>query len=140
MCRRFVARTRAKVHAWARRPLGELDLVALMVHGIGFGQCTLVVALGTDSTGTKHALAVRESSTENATLCRSLLAHLIARCVPGDRSILVVIDCGTGLLEAEKPWRRLLGKADMPKFVTAVRRPRPRARRAGVGEAPGRPV
>ena len=100
--RRFVARTRAELDAWTRRPLGELDIVALMLDGIGFGEHTLVVALGIDSTGTKHALAIREGSTENATLCRSLLADLVARGVPANRSILVVIDGGNGLRSAVK--------------------------------------
>ncbi|HEY1816419.1 MAG TPA: IS256 family transposase [Kofleriaceae bacterium] len=100
--RRFVARTRAELDAWTRRPLGELNIVALMVDGIGFGEHTLVVALGIDATGQKHALAIREGSTENATLCRSLLADLVARGVPADRSILVVIDGGTGLRSAVK--------------------------------------
>ena len=100
--RRFVARTRAELEAWARRPLGELDLVALVVDGIGFGEHTLVVALGIDSSGKKHALAIREGSTENASLCRSMLADLVARGVPADRAILVVIDGGTGLRSAVK--------------------------------------
>ncbi len=100
--RRFVARTRAELEAWARRPLGELDLVALVVDGIGLGEHTLVVALGIDSSGKKHALAIREGSTENASLCRSLLADLVARAVPADRALLVVIDGGTGLRSAVK--------------------------------------
>jgi hypothetical protein len=66
------------------------------------GEHTLVVAIGIDSAGKKHALAIREGSTENATLCRSLLADLVARGVPADRSILVVIDGGTGLRSAVK--------------------------------------
>lgn len=98
--RRFVARTRAELEAWARRPLGDLDLVALMVDGIGFGDYTLVVALGIDSTGKKHALAIREGSTENASLCRSMLADVVTRGVPADRAILVVIDGGTGARSA----------------------------------------
>lgn len=73
-----------------------------MVDGIGFGEHTLVVALGIDATGKKHALAIREGSTENATLCRSLLADLVARGLPADRSILVVIDGDTGLRSAVK--------------------------------------
>ena len=100
--RRFVARTRAELEAWAKRPLGDLDIVALMVDGIGFGEHTLVVALGIDSTGKKHALAIREGSTENATLCRSLLADLVSRGVPADRTIFAAIDGGTGLRSAIK--------------------------------------
>lgn len=98
--RRFVARTRAELEAWARRPLGDLDLVALMIDGIGFGDYLLVVALGIDSTGKKHALAIREGSTENASLCRSMLSDVVARGVPADRAILVVIDGGTGARSA----------------------------------------
>ena len=98
--RRFVARTRAELEAWARRPLGDLDLVALMVDGIGFGDYTLVVALGIDSTGKKHALAIREGSTENASLCRSMLADVVSRGAPADRAILVVIDGGPGARSA----------------------------------------
>lgn len=100
--RRFVARTRVELEAWARRPLGALDLVALMVDGIGFGEHMLVVALGIDSTGKKHALAIREGSTENASLCRSMLSDLVTRGVPADRAILVVVDGGTGLRSAVK--------------------------------------
>lgn len=100
--RRFVARTQAELDAWARRPLGELDLVALMIDGIGLGEHTLVVALGIDATGQKHALAIREGSTENASLCRSMLADLVTRGVPADRAILVVLDGGTGARSAVK--------------------------------------
>jgi len=44
-----VARTRVELEAWIRRPLGELDVVAPMVDGIGFGEHTLVVALGSQA-------------------------------------------------------------------------------------------
>ncbi|HEY6032676.1 MAG TPA: hypothetical protein VIV58_00415, partial [Kofleriaceae bacterium] len=54
------------------------------------------------STGKKHALAIRDGSTENATLCRSLLGDLVARGPPPDRSTLVVIDGGTGLRSGVK--------------------------------------
>jgi transposase-like protein len=100
--RRFVACTRAELEAWARRPLGELDIVALVVDGIEFGEHTLVVALGIDSTGKKHPLAIREGSTENASLCRSLLADVVERGIPADRTIVVVVDGGTGLRSAVK--------------------------------------
>lgn len=103
MRRRFVARTRAELETWAQRSVRELDLAALMVDGIGFGEHTLVVALGIDSSGTKHALAIREGSTENVSLCRSLLSDLVARGVPANRALRVVIDGGTGPRGAVKP-------------------------------------
>lgn len=98
--RRFVARTRAELEAWQKKPLGDLDIVALMVDGIGFGEHTLVVALGIDSSGKKHPLAVREGTTENGGLCRGLLADLVERGIPADRAILIVIDGGRGLRSA----------------------------------------
>ena len=47
--------------------LSELDLVALMVDGVHFGEHCCVVALGIDIDGVKHPLALVEGSTENAT-------------------------------------------------------------------------
>ncbi len=38
------------------RPLNEVDLVALMVDGVHFGEQTCLVALGIDITGVKHPL------------------------------------------------------------------------------------
>jgi len=98
--RRFVARTQAELDAWLEQPLGEVDLVALLLDGIEFGEHTLVVAMGIDSTGQKHPLAIREGSTENATLCRELLRSLVGRGLAADRSLLVVIDGGKGLHSA----------------------------------------
>lgn len=98
--RHFVARTRAELEAWQSRPLGELDIVALVLDAIGLGEHTLVVALGIDASGTKHPLGLREGTTENATLCREMLADLVARGVRADRAILVVIDGGKGLRSA----------------------------------------
>ncbi len=79
-------------HASSFRPAG--------IDGIGFGEHTLVVALGIDTTGKKHALAIREGSTEDATLCRSLLADVVARGVPAGCAVLFVIDSSTGLRSA----------------------------------------
>jgi transposase-like protein len=98
--RRFVARTQAEIDAWQARPLGDLDIVALMIDGIEFADHMLVVALGIDSSGKKHPLGIREGTTENAGLCKSLLADIVARGVPADRALLVVIDGGKGLRSA----------------------------------------
>jgi len=56
--------------------------------------------LGIDETGTKHVLGFREGTTENQTVCKELLADVVARGVPADRSLLVVIDGGKGLRKA----------------------------------------
>ena len=100
--RRFVARTKAALEEWQSQPLDKLDIVALLVDGIGFGEHTLVVAMGIDSTGQKFPLGLREGSTENAILCKALLADLVARGLPADQSTLFVIDGGKGLRRAIK--------------------------------------
>ena len=90
--RRFVAKTARQVDAWRSRPLDALDLVALIVDGVHVGEHCLVVALGIDATGKKHALGLWEGSTENTTVCQSLLANLQSRGLCTDRSLLVILD------------------------------------------------
>jgi putative transposase len=90
--RRFVARTREQVAAWQSRSLADLDLAVVFIDGIQFARQCLVVALGIDSDGDKHVLGVWDGSTENATVCKGLLANLSERGLRTDRSVLVVID------------------------------------------------
>ena len=53
-----------------------------------------------DSQGQKHVLALREGTTENASVCKSLLADLRERGLDLERAVLFVIDGGTGLRKA----------------------------------------
>jgi putative transposase len=69
-----------------------LDLVALMVDGVHFGEHCCVVALGIDGDGVKHPLALVEGSNENATLVTDLLVGLRERGLDVTRPLLVVID------------------------------------------------
>jgi transposase-like protein len=98
--RRFVARTQRQLEAFLFRPLDSWDFPVLMLDGTGFGDHTLVVALGIDTEGRKHLLGVAEGSTENAALCRRLLSDLVERGLPVERARLVVIDGGKGLRKA----------------------------------------
>jgi transposase-like protein len=50
------------------------------------------VALGTAADGEKHALGLSKSSTENATLCQSLVANLQSRGLRTNRSLQVILD------------------------------------------------
>ena len=90
--RRFVAKTAAQLEAWRSTPLDALDLIALIVDGVHVGEHCLVVALGIDATGQKHVLGLWEGSTENSTVCQSLLANLHSRGLRTDRSLLVILD------------------------------------------------
>jgi putative transposase len=98
--RRFVAMTHTALAELLARDLGDLDLVALLVDGVHFGEHCCVVALGIGIDGTKHPLALVEGSTENATLARDLLVGLRERGLDVTQPILVVIDGAKALRRA----------------------------------------
>jgi putative transposase len=58
------------------------------------------VALGIAADGLKHALGLWDGSTENATVCQSLLANLQSRGLRTDSSVLVMIDGSKALRRA----------------------------------------
>lgn len=98
--RRFVAKTAAQLDAWRSRLLDDLDLVALLLDGVHIGEHCLIVALGIAADGQKHALGLWEGSTENASVCQSLLANLQSRGLRTDRSVLVILDGSKALRKA----------------------------------------
>jgi putative transposase len=90
--RRFVKATETALAELLASDVSTLDLVALMIDGVHFGDHLCVVALGIGIDGTKHPLAVVEGSTENTTVVTDLLAGLAGRGLDVTRPILVVID------------------------------------------------
>lgn len=98
--RRFVAQTKAHVEKFLSQPLGEFDVPIVMIDGTWLGDHLLLVALGIDATGQKHVLGVREGSTENEGVCRSLLSELVERGLVLERARLFVIDGGKGIRKA----------------------------------------
>jgi len=98
--RRFVARTQAQLETWQAAPLEDLDLVGLLLDGVHVGEHCLIVALGVATDGRKHALGIWEGSTENATVCQSLLSNLQSRGLRTDRSLLVLLDGSKALRKA----------------------------------------
>ena len=100
--RRFVAATEAALGRLMTRRLDDLDLVALMIDGVHFGEHTCVVALGIDIEGVKRPLAVEEGSTENATLVTDLITGLRDRGLDVTRPILAVLDGARALARAVK--------------------------------------
>jgi putative transposase len=95
--RRFVKATETALAELLAADLSGLDLAALMVDGVHFGESCCVVALGIDIDGVKHPLALVEGSTENATLVRELLVGLRERGLDVTRPILAVLDGGKAL-------------------------------------------
>lgn len=98
--RRFVALTRARGQALLSLPLDDLDCRVVLIDGIHFRDHIVLLALGIAADGTKHVLALREGTTENATVCAALLADLRRRGLDLDRPTLFVIDGGPGLRKA----------------------------------------
>jgi len=98
--RRFVAATETALVELLAAPLGELDLVALMIDGVHFGEHLCVVALGIGIDGVKHPLGLAEGSTENTTVVTDLLTGLRERGLDTTRAIFVGIDGGKALRAA----------------------------------------
>lgn len=98
--RRFVAMTERALDEMMHADLSELDLVALMVDGVHFGEHLCVVALGITIDGIKVPLGLVEGATENATVVTGLLTGLRDRGLDVTRPILVVIDGATALAAA----------------------------------------
>jgi transposase-like protein len=98
--RRFVVKTTAQLETWRTTPLDGLDLVALLIDSVQIADHCIVVALGIDATGQKHALGLWEGSTENATVCQGLLANVQSRGLRTDRSLLIIIDGSKALHRA----------------------------------------
>jgi putative transposase len=98
--RRFVAATESALKDLLSADLSTVDLVAVMVDGVHFGEHCCVVALGIGIDGTKHPLALVEGSTENATLVTDLLVGLRERGLDVTRPILAVLDGSKALRRA----------------------------------------
>jgi transposase-like protein len=98
--RHWQAASAEQLRAFQERPLGDLDLVALLLDGIEFHAYLLVVALGIDAAGRKHVLGMWPGATENAAVCKGLLDDLERRGLPADRRYLVVIDGSKALAKA----------------------------------------
>ena len=95
--RRFVAATETALAELVDADLSGLDLVALMIDGVHFGEHLCVVALGIGIDGTKHPLGLGEGSTENTGVVTDLLTGLRDRGLDTTRAIFVGIDGGKAL-------------------------------------------
>ena len=100
MSRRFVAATETALADLLAADVSGLDLVALMIDGVHFGDHLCVVALGIGIDGTKHPLGLTEGSTENTSVVTDLLTGLRDRGLDTTRPIFVGIDGGKALRAA----------------------------------------
>jgi transposase-like protein len=98
--RRFVALSTERLEQWLASRLDHVRLPVVMIDGIHFKDRVVLVALGFDTEARKHVLGIREGSTENTRVVRSLISDLIARGLDADTPRLWVIDGGKALRRA----------------------------------------
>jgi putative transposase len=98
--RRFVALSTERLSEWLGCRLDKLVLPVIMIDGIYFRDHLVLIALGIDDAGDKHILGIREGSTENTRMVRSLLADLIERGLDATVPRLWVIDGAKALRRA----------------------------------------
>jgi len=104
------------------RTLGALDVCAVFIDGIHFGEHVVLCALGVDATGAKHVLGLWEGATENEVACKSMLENFVERGLASNRSRLFIIDGSKGLRAAI---RSVFGKRTLARRCvkhTSVRR------------------
>jgi len=98
--RHWIKATEEELKALLERPLGELGLCAIIIDGIEFKECLLVVALGVSRDGEKYILGLWPGATENATICRELLEDMVRRGLDPDGHYLFVLDGSKALRKA----------------------------------------
>jgi transposase-like protein len=97
---RFVIGTARKLSGLLQRRCEGLELIAVMIDGVRFADHVVLAAVGIDINGKKHVLGLREGATENAASCKALLADLVERGLPTERTLLFVIDGAKALHRA----------------------------------------
>lgn len=98
----FIDASREKLKALMERPLGKLNLCAVLIDGTPFKDRQMVVALGIGCDGTKTVLGLREGATENTTVVSALLSDLVERGLDFSAPRLYVLDGGKALHAAVK--------------------------------------
>jgi putative transposase len=89
---RFVGATRARLDELRERSLAGRRWLVVYVDGFDFAGQTMVGALGVDDSGAKVPLGVVQGTTENATVCRDLLAKAKDRGLDAAEGLLFVLD------------------------------------------------
>jgi len=98
--RRFVALSSERLEQWLASRLEHVRLPVVMIDGIHFKDRVVLVALGFDTDARKHVLGLREGSSENTRVVRSLISDLIERGLDADTPRLWIIDGGKALRRA----------------------------------------
>ena len=98
----FIEASREKLKALMERPLGQLNLCAVLIDGTPFKDRQMIVALGIGCDGAKTVLGLREGATENTTVVSALLSDLVERGLDFSAPRLYILDGGKALHAAVK--------------------------------------
>ena len=82
------------------RRFEEVELLAIYLDGVRFGEHQVLVAVGVDEKGNKHVLGIAEGASENQEVAKGLLEDVVGRGVKSDRKYLFVIDGSKALRAA----------------------------------------
>jgi putative transposase len=110
----FIEASREKVKQLMERPLGQLQLCAVLIDGTPFKDRQIIAALGIGCDGRKTVLGIREGATENTAVVSSLLSELVERGLDFSTPRLYILDGG-------KPYTRRCGatRARLPSSSAA---------------------
>lgn len=101
--RAFKRASKKDLDAINNADLSTHKFVGLMIDGTGFGEKTIVAAVGITDKAEKIPLGIREGDTENASIVKDLLSSIIDRKFTfASNRILAVLDGGKALKSAVK--------------------------------------
>ena len=98
--REAIEASEAALKKLMERRFEDVDLLVIYIDGMHFGDQCVLAAIGVDSQGSKHVLALKEGATENAAACKDLLEQLVGQGVDPQRRRLFVIDGSKALRTA----------------------------------------
>lgn len=96
----FIRASKGALDEVNSRNLGCYEFACIMVDGVGFGDRTVIAAIGITVRGEKLILGLREGETENWEVAKDLFQSLVARGLKADRTMLFVIDGSKALRKA----------------------------------------
>jgi transposase-like protein len=98
--RETIEASEAALQRLLERRFDEVELLIIYIDGMHFGDQCVLAAVGVDTQGCKHVLALREGATENAEAAKDLLQHLVEHGVDPTRRRLFIIDGSKALRTA----------------------------------------
>ena len=99
--RMWVEKSMEQLELLRSRPINELDLLCIQIDGVWIGKLCIVLAIGIDAQGHKHALDFEQGSSESKAVVIALIERLRERGITEkeERRLLVIRD-GSAAIES----------------------------------------